>query len=168
MIIELKPWEYEHAYNVGIKRYIANWNKADAKHYENENNKEEERNASPGSAICELAVAKYTNQYWHASVWHESEHHKYKNMPDVGKNVEVRRVRTQSGPTVRDYELNKNLIIWGAAIILDDIKTKKTEYRKVKLLGWISADEGWEKGIQTDWGRTIPLELLNKDWIEEE
>jgi len=42
------------------------------------------------------------------------------------------------------------------------------EYRTVKLLGWISAEEGWKIGIENQWGKIIPQELLHKDWIEEE
>jgi len=161
VIIELEPWEYEHAYAVGVRRFTENWGKSDASYYQN-NNKEEDRNAQAASSICELAVAKYTNQYWHGSVWDGRKHKKYKDMPDVGRNIEVRRVRTQSGPTVREKDtLKPDLVIWGA-------KLADAEYRTVKLLGWISAEEGWKIGIENQWGKIIPQELLNKDWIEEE
>jgi len=30
MIITLEPWEYEHANQVGIRRYTANWTKQNA------------------------------------------------------------------------------------------------------------------------------------------
>lgn len=160
MIIELEPWEYEHAYQVGIRRYTENWGKADASYY-NKSSMEEDRNAQAASAICELAVAKYTNQYWHGSVWDGRKHKKYKDMPDVGLNIEVRRVRTQSGPAVRDKDLNRNLILWGAELV-------DAEYRKVRLLGWIEADKGYEIGIQKTGYKIVPKELLNKDWEEDD
>jgi len=160
MIIELEPWEYEHAYQVGIRRYTENWGKADASYY-NKSSMEEDRNAQAASAICELAVAKYTNQYWHGSVWDGRKHKKYKDMPDVGRNIEVRRVRTQSGPAVRDKDLGRNLILWGAELV-------DAEYKKVKLLGWIPADEGYKIGIQKTGYKIVPKELLNKDWVEDE
>lgn len=171
MIIELEPWEYEHAYAVGIRRFTENWGKADASYYQN-NNKEEDRNAQAASAICELAVAKYTNQYWHGSVWDGRKHSKYKNMPDVGRNIEVRRVRTQSGPAVREKDLDRNLIIWGAELMdmmpCEHCKRSTGEYKRVKLLGWIEAEKGYEIGIQKQGYKVIPKELLHKDWIEEE
>ena len=160
MIVELEPWEYEHAYFVGIRRFTENWGKSDASYYQN-NNKEEDRNAQAASAICELAVAKYTNQYWHGSVWDGRKHKKYKDMPDVGRNIEVRRVRTQSGPAVREKDLDRNLVIWGAELV-------DPEYRKVRLLGWIDAQNGYNIGIQKTGYKVVPKELLNKDWIEEE
>jgi hypothetical protein len=160
VIVELEPWEYEHAYMVGMRRYTENWNKVDASYY-NRSSMEEDRNAQPASAICELAVAKYTNQYWHASVWDGRKHKKYKDMPDVGTNIEVRRVRTQSGPAVREKDLNRGLIIWGAEL-------SDSEYRTVKLLGWIEAEKGYEIGIDRSGYKVIPKELLNKDWDETE
>jgi hypothetical protein len=160
MIVDLEPWEYEHAYQVGVRRYTENWNKQDASYY-NKSSMEEDRNAQVAAAICELAVAKHTNQYWHGSVWDGRKHKKYKGMPDVGKNIEVRRVRTQSGPAVREKDLDRNLVIWGAELV-------DPEYRKVRLLGWIDAQNGYDIGIQKTGYKVVPKELLNKDWIEEE
>ena len=160
MIIDLEPWEYEHAYQVGVRRYTENWNKQDASYY-NKSSMEEDRNAQVAAAICELAVAKHTNQYWHGSVWDGRKHKKYKGMPDVGKNIEVRRVRTQSGPAVREKDLDRNLVIWGAELV-------DPEYRKVRLLGWIDAQSGYDIGIQKTGYKVVPKELLNKDWTEEE
>jgi hypothetical protein len=82
-------------------------------------------------------------------------------MPDVGTNIEVRRVRTQSGPAVREKDLNRGLIIWGAELA-------DSEYRRVNLLGWIEAEKGYEIGIDRSGYKVIPKELLNKDWSEEE
>ena len=61
--IELEPWEYEHASQVGIRRYAENWGKADAKHYDHFR-MEDNRTAQVAAAVCELAVAKAINQYW--------------------------------------------------------------------------------------------------------
>jgi hypothetical protein len=82
-------------------------------------------------------------------------------MPDVGKNIEVRRVRTQSGPAVREKDLNRGLILWGAELA-------DQEYRTVRLLGWIEADRGYEIGIAKTGYKIVPKELLNKDWEEQE
>ena len=82
-------------------------------------------------------------------------------MPDVGTNIEVRRVRTQSGPAVREKDLNRGLIIWGAEL-------SDSEYRTVNLLGWIEAEKGYEIVIDRSGYKVIPKELLNKDWDETE
>ena len=167
MIIELEPYEYEYAYTIGIRRFIANWDKRDSSTYaENKEKMEEDRNAQPAAAICELAVAKYLNQTWSGHIWRKQDHHKYKNIPDVGKNIEVRRVRTDKGPAIKLKDLNKGLIIWGARLL-------DKEYTKVELLGWIEADEGAKIGelrnqdqkIDNQY-KVVPEKLLKKDWIK--
>jgi hypothetical protein len=129
-IITLSPWEYERAFAVGVGRFTANWGTADAPYYDRRR-MEEDRNAQPAAAICELAVAKYTNQYWHGGVWHRTDHGRYKSLADVGSVIEVRRVRTANAVKVRSKDKGK--IVW-AARLADD------EYRSVELLGFISAD----------------------------
>ena len=106
MIIELESWEYEYASTIGIRRYTNNWGKPDAPYYD-PTKMEDNRTAQVASAIGELAVAKAINEYWSASIWKGADHKKYKDLPDVGKNIEVRRVRTQDGPAVREKDLKK-------------------------------------------------------------
>ena len=115
---------------------------------------EEDRNAQAAAAICELAVAKYLNEYWHASVWHVSEHGKYRNIPDVGRNIEVRRVRTANGVTVRQTDRGKR--VWAA-------KLADPEYRTVQLLGYVDADEVIAKCPSKH--LIVPTSRLKKPWI---
>lgn len=107
VIIKLEAWEYEHACDVGIRRYTANWDKQDAPHYQDKTRQEDNRTAQVASAVCELAVAKHTNRYWSGHVWHASEHNKYRHIADVGANIEVRRLRTRdshrSTPTPKQH-----------------------------------------------------------------
>lgn len=158
MIITLEPWEYEHANNVGIRRYTANWTKPNAPHYKAEH-MEDDRTAQVAAAICELAVAKHTNRYWHAHIWHHTEHNKYRNLPDVGRNIEVRRIRTQPAAAIRRHQLGKNLVLYVAA-------THPPELRQVTLHGYIKYDEAWEKGTPTKYDphntRSINIEHLTK------
>ncbi len=139
VIVVLEPWEYEHACDVGIRRYTANWSKADAAHYDSAR-MEDNRTAQVAAAICELAVAKHTNRYWHGHVWHHTEHHLYRDMADVGRNIEVRRIRTGPGPAVRTSDLAKpKWVLWGARAI-------GPEFRQVELVGWLTVQEAWEYG----------------------
>ena len=136
--LELQPWEYEHACNVGIRRFTANWGKQDAAHYKKER-MEDDRTAQVAAAICELAVAKHTNRYWHAHIWHASEHDRYRDLPDVGRNIEVRRIRTGTKAAVRKHQLGKGLVLWVAHAV-------EPEFRVVNLHGWMHYDEAWTIG----------------------
>lgn len=154
MIVKLETWEYEYASNIGIRRFTNNWGKENAPWY-NPAKMEDNRTALVASAIGELAVAKATNEYWHASIWKNSNHNDYRNMPDVGKNIEVRRVRTQNGPAVREKDLTKeNLYIFGVIPLAP-------EFVEVEILGWIRADFGWNEGIPTEYGKIIPRTKLS-------
>ncbi len=143
MIVTLETWEYEHASQVGARRYTANWGKADAPWYDAER-MEDDRTAQVAAAVCELAVAKATNRYWHAHIWHATEHHKYRDMPDVGRNIEVRRVRTSKAAAVRKHQVGKGLVLFVAYAI-------PPEFREVEMLGWMGMDEAWEAGVPSSY-----------------
>lgn len=153
MIIKLETWEYEYASHIGIRRFTANWGKRDAAYY-NPLKMEDNRTAQVASAIGELAVAKAINEYWTASIWEGTDHSKFKDIPDVGPDIEVRRVRTQDGPAVRKKDIaKKGLYIFGV------VPTPK-EFQEVEILGWMLAEEGWEKGTETQYGKVIPRDIL--------
>jgi hypothetical protein len=155
--IGLETWEYAHACDVGIRRYTANWTKQDAPHYKAER-MEDNRTALVAASICELAVAKYTNRYWHAHVWHQTEHEQYKHLPDVGANIEVRRIRTGKSAAVRRHQLGKGLVLWVAEAIAP-------EFRDVTLYGWLRYDDAWEMGEESTYDpqntRVIRTDQLN-------
>lgn len=130
-IVRLERWEYEHAVDVGVRRMTANWNKQDAEYYQNKEVLQEERVASPATAACELAVAKYLGLYWHGSYWHTSEHNKYRDLQDVGEDVEVRRVRSGAA-TVRRKDRGRK--VWVA-------REHDEEHRTIEILGFVEADE---------------------------
>jgi hypothetical protein len=159
VLIELEPWEYEHACDVGIRRYTANWNKQDAPHYANKKLQEDNRTAQVASAVCELAVAKHINRYWSGHVWHATEHQKYRHIPDVGKNIEVRRLRTREEAAVRKHQNNiEKLILWVAKPVMPEL-------RQVHLYGWITQQQGWENGTPANYDpentKTIHISQLN-------
>jgi hypothetical protein len=138
LLVSLETWEYEHASLVGARRYTANWGKQDASWYD-AGRMEDDRTAQVAAAVCELAVAKVTNRYWHAHIWHATEHHKFRDMPDVGRNIEVRRVRTSKSAAVRKHQVGMGLVLFVAY-------ATPPEFRGVDVLGWIDMDEAWDKG----------------------
>lgn len=155
-IIEIAKWEYERCFDVGIRRFTANWGGHDAPYYVR-SRMQEDRKASPAAAICELAVAKHVNQHWHGHVWHHTEKKKYEHLADVGENIEVRRVRTGHAVAVRRKDAGK--IVWAARII-------DPEYRRVEILGFIPADEVIEslRGTYTS-NKYVDLDMLERPWL---
>jgi hypothetical protein len=158
--VELTAWEYEHACDVGIRRYTANWGAFDAAHYSNKALQEDNRTAQVAAAVCELAVAKHTNKYWSGHVWHKSEHHLYRTIPDVGKNIEVRRIRTSSGAAVRKRQNGVHgLVLWVAKPVMPELKS-------VELFGWKEQLEAWELGTPSSYDpentRIISISHLNE------
>lgn len=155
-VVLFAAWEYEHAYSVGIRRFTANWQKGDAPHYDRRL-MEADRNAQVAAALCELAIAKHVNQFWHASVWSAHDHARFAAQPDVGHDIEVRRVRTSKAVAVRRNDRGK--AVW-AARLLDE------EYRSAEILGWIDGELGWEVGRDSGRGyRLVDVRDLNRpDW----
>ena len=162
ILIELEPWEYEHALSIGARRYAANWGKRDAAHYDKKR-MEDDRTEQAAACVGELAVAKATNQYWSGHVWHKSDHATYKHLPDVGTNIEVRRVRTSTSAAVRKRQLGNKLVLFV-------VKPVAPEFRTVEILGWINHDRAWKigepSGYDPEGTRLIAEEHLKSvvDW----
>jgi hypothetical protein len=157
-VITLTPWEYQHASNIGIARFAANWESINAKHYKQER-MQDDRTAQVAATICEIAVAKATNRYWSGSVWSAKDHQKYKSIADVGKNIEVRRSRNNNTVAVRKHQLGKNLVLFGAYAIPE-------EFRQVEIWGWLNYDKAWELGYASEYDQEN-TRLINKDLFNE-
>ena len=139
MIIDLNEWEWVHALNVGNMRFTANWGKKDAAHYDKKR-MEDDRTAQQRACVCELAVAKGTNRYWSGSVWPKTKHDWFKRrIADVGYNIEVRCVRTQTAAAVREYQLGQGLHLFVA-------RTTTSELTQAEILGHLDYDQAWELG----------------------
>lgn len=159
-IVKIEKWEYERAHAVGIARAVARWGSQDASHYHDKSLQEDNRTAQVAAALCELAVAKLTNRYWHGHVWHHTEHHKYKALPDVGKNVEVRRLRTgNSVPIRRRQNSEDGLVVFGARVLGEEMDS-------VEVYGWIRQKDGWEIGKPSKYDpentRLVHIDQLTK------
>lgn len=152
--VALDPWEYEWASHVGIRRFTANWGKADAPWYDRER-MEDDRTAQVAACVAEIAVAKATNRYWSGSVWSAADHHKHKWRPDVGRNIEVKRVR-KGKPAVRQHQVGHNIVLWIANPVAP-------EFHTVELWGWIHVDEAWEHGTPATYDSTGRTRLVPRD-----
>lgn len=160
MIVTLDPWEYQWASHVGIGRFTANWGRKDAPWYDSAR-MEDDRTAQVAGAVAEIAVAKATNRYWAGTVWPADRHDREKWRPDVGDNIEVKRVRTRDA-AVRQHQVGKGIVLWVA-------KPIGPEFRQVELWGWIRVDDAWNRGVPADYDKTgrtreVPRHLLRLDW----
>jgi hypothetical protein len=156
MIITLDPWEYEWATLVGVRRFTANWNKQDAKHYD-PTRMEDNRTAQVAGAVCELAVAKATNKYWAGTAWAGADHDKEKHRADVGTNIEVKRVRTKNAVAVRQKQVGKGLFLFAARAI-------EPEFRKTERMSAIRGDYG----TADSWDESAPRVRDTYSIIQEE
>ena len=83
--------------------------------------------------VCEYAVAKTFNLIWNLP-WYPNElHPKRKNLPDVGDNIEVRSVRTQSAIPVWKKDLGKWIV--GTKVADPEF------YSQVEIYGRVKADD---------------------------
>jgi len=92
-----------------------------------------------GHSSSNACCSQISCQYWSGHVWHKTDHKTYKHLPDVGHNIEVRRVRTSTNGAVRRRQLDQGLVLW-------IVRPVAPEFRVVEILGWIDHDEAWEKG----------------------
>lgn len=161
--VSLLPWEKAWAIQVGEARHEINLTRRDASWYDSRR-MEDNRTASIAAAVAELAVAKFVNQYWSGSVWPVADHKLYKDLSDVGSNIEVRTVRTSTAAAVRKHQVGKDWILWVA-------KPVRPAFDSVDLWGWLPMDTAWELGTQARYdssGRTrvVEREHLNLKWPE--
>jgi hypothetical protein len=118
---------------------------------------EDDRTAQVAAAIAELAVAKATNRYWPGHVWSQAEHNKYKDVPDVGSNIEVRRVRSGNTVAVRKHQVGKGLILFAA-------QPEAPEFMKVDVWGWLEYDQAWELGEPAHYAPET-TKILNRNYM---
>lgn len=158
-IVVLDPWEYQWASHVGIARFTANWNKQDAAYYKKEL-MEDDRTAQVAACVAEIAVAKHTNRYWSGSMWAAEAHDREKYRADVGRNIEVRRVRPNKNTgkpnraAVRRKQLGMGLVLWVAFPI-------GPEFREVEMLGYLPYGEAWELGAPASYDSSGNTRLID-------
>lgn len=145
-VVVLLPWEKDWASRVGRARHEVNLARGDAAWYDPAR-MEDNLTASIAATVAELAVAKHTNRYWSGSIWPVADHHLYKDLPDVGRNIEVRTVRTSASAAVRQHQVGKGLVLWVARPIRPELDT-------VEMWGWLPMDQAWELGIPATYDKT--------------
>jgi hypothetical protein len=142
-VITLEDWEYEWASHVAMRRMISRFGSQDSPQYDNDK-KQPELLATVATCCCEMAVAKALNRYWSGHFWDARDHGKFKDIADVGENIEVRRVREKFNPMwidPKDVKAGRTMV---AAY------PEPPEYRRIIVWGYISAADGWERAELAD------------------
>lgn len=161
--VVLTDWEMDRVHHVGKKRMELNSGNRNAAHYSDVSRQQDRRIAEPAAAACECAAARSINRYWHGSYWSEGDHQQFKNTPDVGENVEVRRIRYPNARGFAVGEKDRDQIVM--ACYVED----EQDLRVVRVLGWIHGSTALNLGQMTDYGRLrAPISALSLDGISGE
>ena len=158
--VRLEKWEYKRAVDVGVGRMLEREESSDMPYYDRRR-MQNELNASIAAAVCECAVAKTFNRYWHGGVWTTEQHKVFKKQyGDVGHNIEVRRIRSLSnGVAINHTDTGKFIVC---------VMAHEPDYRGADIVGCISGEAGW--GVSelasydaTGKRRVIPIDKLLKE-----
>lgn len=148
IVIDLQSWEYELAGQVGLARIAANFGRSDAAHY-NRERMEDDRTAQHAAAAAEIATARAANRYWTAGgAWSREDHAQFRNLPDVGKNIEVRRVRDPGASTFAAGPNDCERVIFACYV-------EPPEFRRVRVLGWIRGADALALGRDAGYGDRV-------------
>lgn len=136
----LTPWQLRWAEYAGQQRTESNKNTTDKPDYKDHSVLQDDLIANIAACKCELAVSLYLNQSWNGPYWEASEHKEASKVPDVGRKVEVRRVREAGNPMpVKITETGYDLFqVW------DD----KENPSRVVIIGWAPGWYAWYYGEQ--------------------
>ena len=150
MIINMSQEEVRTATMIAMQRWLEKFGSQDRPNYAQgkaEGKLEHELLANVRANICEWAVAKAYNLTWNMPWYPNNLHPQRKDLADVGSNVEVRSIRTQSsipfwkkdsgkwivGSKVLDTEYYTQAEVFGR-IFADDFMTD--EYYDSYISGW--------------------------------
>ena len=158
--IELRPWEYTLAAQVGADRSAQNFGRADAAHYDRDR-MEDDRTAQHAAAVAEIATARAVNRYWTAcGAWAANRHSDYKGLADVGENIEVRRIRDGGTSTFAIGPKDRDRVIFACFV-------EPPELRRVRILGWVNGEDALAAGQDAGYGDRVrvPIGVLSLQGI---
>lgn len=160
--VDLRSWEWRDAARVGAERSAANFGRSDAAHY-NRERMEDDRTAQHAAAAAEIATARATNSYWTAGgAWSPEDHAQFRSLPDVGKNIEVRRVRDPGATTFAVGPNDSDRVIFACYV-------EPPELRRVRVLGWIRGEDALALGRDAGYGNgrvRVDISRLSREGIE--
>ena len=136
MIVTLSKDEVRVCTLLAIERWLTKFGSKDKPNYAQgkaDGKLEPEINANIRANVCEWAVAKQYNLGWNTPWYPNALHTKRYSISDVGSNIEVRSIRTQT--SIPFWDKDKDKIIIGT-------KCLDTEYySEVEIFGYIKPRE---------------------------
>ena len=102
---------------------------------------QDDATASMAAACAEAGVAGILGLVWHAKVWDAASHHLHRHEPDVGDNIEVRRIREpDNGLVVRQSDTG------AGKIVVIAYPLPESGFAVIDVIGWMAADDAWRVG----------------------
>jgi hypothetical protein len=153
-VVDLRPWEYSLAAQVGADRFAQNFGKSDAAHYDR-GRMEDDRTAQHAAAAAEIAAARALDRYWTAcGAWTADRHADYRGLADVGGNIEVRRIRDGESRRFAVRPGDRDRVVVACYVV-------PPEFRSVRVLGWVEGEKALEVGEKVDENYyRVPISVL--------
>lgn len=102
---------------------------------------EDDRTAQHASCAAECATARALDRYWTAGgAWDSQHHRQFRDLADVGQNIEVRRVREPASTTFAVTNTEADRVIVACFV-------EPPELRVVRVLGWIRGTDALSVGV---------------------
>ena len=155
VVVDLRPWEYTLAAQVGADRVAQNFGKADAAHYDRAR-MEDDRTAQNAAAVAEIATARALDRYWTAcGAWTTGQHSEYRGLADVSGNIEVRRIREGHYSTFAIGQADRERVVVACYV-------EPPELRRVRVLGWVRGEDALAAGVPAGYGDRVrvPIRVL--------
>lgn len=159
MIVQLSKDEVRVCTLLANERWLAKFGSTDKPNYAQgkaDGKLEHELLANVRANVCEWAVAKQYNQSWNVPWYPNALHPQRKYLPDVGKNYEVRSVRTQT--SIPFWEKDKDNYIFGAKVLDTDYYSEVEVYGYVEPTQYMTDD--WYDSYISGW--RVPVELFKE------
>jgi hypothetical protein len=142
---------------LATERWLTKINSVDRPNYAKgkaEGRLEHELLATIRANICEWAVAKHYNVSWNVPWYPNDMHPQRKHIADIGKNGEVRSIRTQT--SIPFWEKDKGKYIFGAKVI------DAHNYTTVEIYHYFIADDYMlpEYYDNQTMGYRVPVDVL--------
>lgn len=144
MIVDLSQEEVRVCTMLATERWLTKFGSIDRPNYAQgkaDGKLEHELLSNVRANVCEWAVAKQYNASWNVPWYPNGLHTRRQSLSDVGLNVEVRSVRTQTSIPFWEKDLDK--LIFGAKVLDTDY------YSKVEVYGYV-----------------VPTQYMKDDWYD--
>jgi len=160
VIVKLSKEEVRACADIALNRWMMKWGSIDRPNYAGDNKQyiETEIDANVRTIIAEYAVAKLYKQSFTFPFYPNEEHLYRKDIAEVGRNVEVKSIRTKDEIPVFPKDIREGWLLVGARVLDRDY------YSEVEVYGWLPMEEipnhdEWKYAPEGSW--RIPLTEFN-------